>query len=77
VLRSLERVGRVQPWREGLVEVLADDGRLEDRRTLVLPSGETARNQSGLADRSTSRRSNGTRFSASTIAARCTYGHSA
>ena len=40
--------------------------------TGVLPSGDTARNQSGLFAKSTSRRVNGTRFSASTMAARCT-----
>jgi hypothetical protein len=40
--------------------------------TGVLASGDTARNQSGLADKSTSRRVNGTPFSVSTIAARCT-----
>ena len=38
----------------------------------VLPSGESARNQSGLAARSTSIRRNGTAFSVSAMAARCT-----
>ena len=45
--------------------------------TGVLPSGETARNQDGLLARSMSRRSKGRPFSASTMAARCTYGHKA
>src|SRR5688572_24737598 len=42
----------------------------------TLPSGEIARNQSGLLARSTLMRSNATPFSVSAIAARCTNGQS-
>src|SRR5689334_21396788 len=45
-------------------------------RTGVFPSGEIAVNQSGLLERSTSTRSNGTAFSVSAITALCTYGQS-
>jgi hypothetical protein len=44
--------------------------------TGTLPVGDSARNQSGLADRSTLIRSNGTPFSRRVIAARWTNGQS-
>src|SRR5882757_138238 len=45
-------------------------------KTGVLPSGEIAKNQSGLLARSMSIRSNATPFSVSAITARCTQGQS-